>query len=257
MSVLTISSPSFANNGKSGIMVPDETGYYDQSLGGLNTHNSKGEFYLADGVEALFGIHSKLYERAMARELHAELGHPTPRPGESPTAFISRAMGIDEKNTCAHIREITLDLNFGRNNPGAAEPNAIAIRGKIAPNGVYGYVVKEAIENKYQQLAFSIRAITDRAVWKGKTVKKIVTPITFDYVNSPGIKYATKNNSLSLESEFGDDYLVDVDLMKEVLSDSMNYISMESADYRFREELLETISKTKRIIQKDRKIFLW
>lgn len=262
MSIITISSPSFAENGKSGVMVPDETGYYDVSMGGLNTFNSKGEFYLAYQVEELFGNYSKLSERAKRRELFAEDGHPTPRPGETQSAFISRAMGINEANTCSHIREISLDLEFGKKNPSKTNKEAIAIYGKIIPAGAKAAVVERAIANKYEQLAYSIRCIAEKAIHEGKTVKRVIVPITFDRVNSPGIGYATKDNSLSLESDGSAehamrDYLVDVDIMKNVLEEGMSYMSNESAGYQFREEVLRAISKTKEIKRKNRTIFMW
>lgn len=256
MSILKISAATFAENGKRGEMVPDSDGYYDVVLGGLNTYNTRNEYYSGRECLDLFNASSILMRRVKKKALYAENGHPKMQPGMTYAQFYERVMSIYEDNICSHIGDIDLDLEFGKKNPGAAQSNTIAILGKIAPAGPKADVVERAIKNKKQNLAYSIRSITDNdRLPNGQVEKHLRNIITFDYVGEGGIPFADKGYAPSLESHI--DLPVDRELMKEVINDILPHFGMEDSEYLIRESVLETVSKTKKIQKKDRKIFLF
>lgn len=260
MSVLQISAATFAENGKRGEMVPDSNGYYGVVLGGLNTYNTRNEYYSGKECLDLFNASSILMRRVKKKALYAENGHPKMTPGMTYAQFYERVMTIAEDNICSHIGAISLDLEFGKKNPGVAQNNTIAIMGKIAPAGPKADVVERAIKNKLQNLAYSIRSITDNdKLPNGQVEKHLRNIITFDYVGEGGIPFADKQFAPSLESHRDTfiDMPVDRELMKEVLNDIMPFMGMEDSDYLIRESVLETVSKTKEIQKKARKIFLF
>lgn len=255
MSTLSFSSPSFATPTKKGIMVPDETGYYGVSLGGLNIPNTKGEVYLAKNVLHLFNNTSLLVRRCNRGELKSELGHPYREGFMTETDFYNRALTVREDRVCSHIRKVDLDLEFGKKNPGKVPADAIGIYGLVIPAGPFADTVQRDFDNPYSQAAYSIRCVTDVDVINGIRYKTITMPITFDYVTSPGIHTAGKDNALSLESEFADDVVVDVELMKIALNDSRSILGLEHSEVEFREAMLEVISKTETIQRKGRRLF--
>lgn len=255
MSVLRISSATFAENGKRGEMVPDSNGYYDVILGGLNVYNTRNEYYSARECMDLFKSSSILMRRVKKKALYAENGHPKLTPGMSHSQFYERVLTIDEKNVCAHIGEISLDTEFGKNNPGTAQRDTIAILGKIAPAGPFANVIERAVKNKLQNLAFSIRSITDNEqLPNGQIEKHLKNIITFDYVTEGGIVFADKQYAPSLESH--QEVVVDRELMKEVIEDIIPFFGLEDSEMMIHESVLETISRTKEIKKKDRRIFL-
>ena len=97
---------SNSNNKK---LEQDENGYYKVNLGGLNTFNSAGEFYLVDGVKELLTTKSSsLARRLKSGYLKSEMDHPQFKPGMTKAQFYSRNMKIDIANTACHIRDIIL-----------------------------------------------------------------------------------------------------------------------------------------------------
>lgn len=186
-------------DGKKGILKPDADGYYTICLGGLNCENSYGAYYPLEPVRELFESSSIFMRRIKAGYLKAELGHP--KQGRmTDTEFYQRCMEIDEKNVCAHISDVWLDETYGKTNPNAMNPQMCAIMGKIKPSGPYADVLERAINNGRENVCFSLRSITEDQFTGGKYIKTIKTIITFDMVNEPGIKTATKFDTPTLES---------------------------------------------------------
>jgi hypothetical protein len=113
--------------------------------------------------------------------------------------FLSRIYTIDEKNTCCHFREIWLDPTYGKKNPGANNPGLVAIMALVKPAGPFGPALAEALENRHQNVCFSIRAITKDYVQQGRRYRVLFTIVTFDWVLEPGIATANKWDSPALE----------------------------------------------------------
>lgn len=186
---------------KEGKITPDENGYYELVVGGLNTHNNTGAwYYTIEGVRQLFGPGSLLHRRIANGCLRAEVNHPSRKPGEKDEAFIARMMDIDLNNTCAHFKDIWLDEDFGKNHPEYNNPNLVAIMAKVKPAGAKGQMLKEALENPCENVCFSIRALADEGYQRGKRIRVLKEIITIDLVSEGGILVASKWDSPATES---------------------------------------------------------
>lgn len=175
------------------VLEKDDHGYYKVCLGGLNTYNSAGAYYIADGVKELVSNPGSLvYRRLKSGYLNGEMGHPPFLPGMSKSDFILRNMKIDQSNISHHIKE----LEFVPDNKGSL----IRIMGWVKPSGPHGELLRQALDNPDQNVAFSIRSFTDDTIQGGRTIKQIREIITWDWVVEPGIKEANSWDTLAMES---------------------------------------------------------
>ena len=197
MSNIRFSCTSLAGTQKEGIIPKDANGYYDMVIGGLDILNSAGEYYDHAGAKKLFQESSSFMRRVKRGVLRGEVGHPRREHGQSIDSYISRILDIDEKNVCVHFSEIYLDFESFKNPDGT---KIVAIRAKLAPSGPKAEFLKQSLENKQENVCFSIRSFTENTFKRGRTIKSIKTIVTFDYVNEPGIHIAEKYKSPSLES---------------------------------------------------------
>lgn len=171
----------------------DDHGYYKVCLGALNTINSAGAYYVADGVKELVGNPSSLVCRRLRQGyLNGEMGHPQFQPGMTKTDFILRNMKIDQSNISHHIKEIEFIPD--------SKGSMIRIMGWVKPAGPHGELLKQALDNPDQNVAFSIRSFTDDTMQAGRVTKKIREIITWDWVVEPGIKVANSWDTMSMES---------------------------------------------------------
>lgn len=245
MSVVKFTETVFAENGKKGVLTPDEDGYYTVMVGALNSYNSAGEFYTAEGAIELFNTSAQLMRRIKNKALYSELGHPKRQPGMSLNDFYYRVISIEETNICGHFSEISLDLDWGKKNPQLRAPDMIAITAKVKPAGAKANALQLALENPKQNAAFSVRGLTENKNVNGRTERRLTNIITFDFVTEPGIRIADKHFSPALESINSRAYeltdtLVDKETLRKVLSESMNHIGMESNRGMY-EEILNSI----------------
>ncbi len=197
MSNIRFSCTSLAGTQKQGIIPKDANGYYDMVIGGLDILNSAGEYYDHAGAKELFQESSSFMRRVKRGALRGEVGHPRREHGQSIDSYVSRILDIDEKNVCVHFSEIYLDFESFKNPDGT---KIVAIRAKLAPSGPKAEFLKQSLENKQENVCFSIRSFTENTFKRGRTIKSIKTIVTFDYVNEPGIHIAEKYKSPSLES---------------------------------------------------------
>ena len=176
----------------------DENGYYYVTLGAINSYNSQGMFYIADGVKELVEDQSTLFTRRLkSGYLNGELGHPDLLPGMTNDEFINRNLVIDISNVSHHIRSVEfVPTNIPSGKPGAG--NVIKIMGWVKPSGAKGDILKQSLDNPDQNTAFSIRCLTYDDTTVTPATKKIIQIITWDFVIEPGIKYA--NSWSTLES---------------------------------------------------------
>lgn len=187
---------------KSGTIEPDKDGYYDLVIGALNSFNNSGAWYYNAKQEVLklFAPDSLLMRRVRNGVVRAEVGHPRQMPGESDDAYFGRLLDIDLNNTCAHIDNIWLDFNYGKNHPELKNPDMIAIIAKVKPCGGRGYILEEALKNNRANICFSIRALADEQLIRGKRVRTLREIITFDMVNEGGLLVASKWDSPACEA---------------------------------------------------------
>lgn len=202
MSTVTFSETIFTAKGKEGVLPgPDADGYYTVVLGGLNCYNASGEYYTSQNVIHLFRDASSVFQRRVkSGSLYAEVGHPRREQGMSLEDFYRRIIDLDDKNICAHISEVTLDLAFGAKNPDLRSPEMIAIMGKVKPAGPKSETMRLSLENRKQNTAFSVRGITSNFERNNRIERELTRVITFDHVTEPGIKAACKAYVPGLES---------------------------------------------------------
>lgn len=197
MEKVLFSCTALAGTGKKGKLAPDKDGNYIQPIGGLNVFNSVGEYYTYEGAKELFESSSTFMRRVKTSALKSEYGHPKPLPGQKYEEFVDRVLTIEEKNVCAHLKEIWLDFNAVKDSSGK---NVIAIMAKISPTGPYGPALQKSLDSPDEDVCFSIRSFTQDNYIGGIKHRRIAEIVTFDYVNEPGINFARKYKSPALES---------------------------------------------------------
>ncbi len=218
MSRIKFTATKLVGSGKQGILKPDSDGYYEMVIGGLNVHNSAGEYYTLDGAKDLFQSSSILMKRISGGYLKGELGHPKKLHGMSDNDYVDRVHQIEETNTVVHFKSMWLDESYGRNNPNCNNPALVAIMAKLKPAGAKPEVLQKALENPDENVAFSVRGITDDYYQGGKILRVLRTIITFDYVEAPGIHVANKFDSPSVES------LSDIIITPKIVSSIQNNV---------------------------------
>lgn len=178
----------------------DANGYYKVALGAFNTFNSAGDFYLADGVRDLIENQSSLlHKRLVKGYLNGEMGHPQYQIGMSKESYFTRNLRIEQSNISHHIKEIMLTpTNKDSGMPGKG--NVIKVEGWVKPAGPHGHLLKEALDNPDQNVAFSIRSFTEDTMIGGRNIKKLLNIVTWDWVLQPGIDLANQWDNASMES---------------------------------------------------------
>jgi hypothetical protein len=199
------SCTALAGSNKVGNIKRDENGYYPMVVGALNVYNSAGQFYVYEQAKELFQESSQLMRRVSKGALRGEYGHPKPTPGMSNDQFANRVMSIYEENTCCHHKEITLDFENVKDESGNP---VIAIISKVCPSGPMGPALERSLQNKDENVCFSIRAFTDDFRDRGITKRVLKTIVTWDLVNEPGLAIANKFAAPALEAFAEEDGLL-------------------------------------------------
>jgi len=174
-----------------------EDGYYEVILGGLNVRNTRGELYTYEHAKELFEASGVLQRRIQRGALRSENGHPVKEVGMTMKEYAGRLMSIRESRVCAHIRKV--DLVFDKIRDKDGKP-IVAIVGYVKPSGELGYVLRDALQNPNENIAFSIRAFTDDVETYRGLERRLHNIVTWDFVGEPGLPIAEKYNSPSLES---------------------------------------------------------
>ena len=187
---------ALAGTNKTGILKPDEHGYYKLILGALNFHNAAGIFYDYDSSKAVFEESSSFMRRIRGGNLYSEVEHPEWAPGMSIDDYVRRIRYIDGHNICAHIREIELVMEES----GAYGKRVCVIYGWVKPDREKGHLLKAALENPNQNVCFSIRSLVEERRVGATIMRSIQELISFDWVVEPGISKAHKFNAPGLES---------------------------------------------------------
>lgn len=234
-SIIKFSSEILVNKGKTGILTPDQDGYYELVVGGINTFNSCGEYYaMSNSVRALFESSSTFMRKVKSGKLYGELEHPEYVEGTSKDAYIRRIYHIDSNQVVCHFKDIWLDEDFGKNHPEHNNPNLIAIMAKVTPHGNKKHILQDALNNKFINPCFSIRSITNNYYHRGKLVKELDDIITFDYVSEGGIAIANKWDSPALESNGSylktamEDIILTKEKLTKIYESIPEYVSTES-----------------------------
>lgn len=180
---------------KAGILKPDADGYYPVVLGALGVENSNGEIYVNTSIaRATFEGNGTLMGRVARGTLKGEMAHPDPADSPNAVMFLRRVRTIKEDRVSHHIRKIWLqEIDYqGR--------KVLGIMGELKPVGPYGKILKEALDNKDENVCFSGRYFSNLSRQGGVMCREIHTCVTWDWVSEPGIEMANKYASPSLES---------------------------------------------------------
>lgn len=226
MSNVRFTSTKLINAGKKGILTPDKDGYYELVIGGLNTFNSAGEYYTADGAKQLFEQSSTFMRRVNNGCLKGEVGHPKKLPGMSNDEYINRILSMDEKNICCHFKEVWLDFDFGKKNPQLNNPALVAIMALVKPSGPKGDSLKASLDNHAENVCFSIRALTKDYYQRGQTIRTLTSIVCWDNVSEGGIAIAHKWQSPSLEELSS--YIIQKKALETIAYSDSNSIATES-----------------------------
>lgn len=183
--------------GKQGILPPDADGYYTMPIGALNTYNSVGDYYPYQTVKNLFEQSGTLMRRIQAGVLKGEYGHPKRQPNQTIESYAQRIMMIEEKSVCVHFSEVWLEFDAMKD---AAGRPIVAIMAKFKPSGPYADALEKSLNNRREDVCFSIRSFTEDVKIYGVNNRNIVEIVTWDAVTEPGIATARKYKAPGLES---------------------------------------------------------
>ena len=195
MSNLVMGCTALVGINKAGALKPDENGYYTVVLGALDFRNSVGEVYTEKSAREIFKESSGFMRRLRSGYCRGEYGHPKPN-GMTNDEFLIRIMTIEETRVSHHISEVWIDTESVKHKG----QKVIAIMGKILPSGPYGEVLAAQLLNPKENVAFSVRSITDNYYVNGRTEKDFREIACWDYVTEPGLAPANKYAAPGLES---------------------------------------------------------
>lgn len=200
MPIIEYASTKLHSLGKEGKITCDADGYYEIIIGAFNIYNSAGEFYTYQGVSSLFEDNSLFQRRVRGGNLKGEMGHPKRQPGQNDESYIDRMFIVEEKSEAVHYRKIKLDTDYGKKNPHLNNPSLVGVIAELRPSGFYGPALKDALDNKWQNVCFSLRGFTKDNLIRGEVHRTLESIVTWDVVIEPGLAVATKWDSPSLES---------------------------------------------------------
>ena len=201
----------------------DDKGYYEVTLGAFNVYNSVGEYYPAlESVKQMFSPGGALRRRLDNGACRSEMDHPNPSDHPNLMDFIKRVLTIQSDRVCAHIASVKLeDTRDDKGNP------IVLCMGRVKPSGPFGPTLHASLENTEENVAFSIRSLTDNHRRNGRVEKNIKNIVTWDYVNEPGISVANKFQTPTLES-LGDEVLIQEAMLSKIASEK-SQVGLESA----------------------------
>ena len=195
---------------KTGKLPKDENGYYTVILGALDVFNGNGAYYPFETGKHIFEESSILMRRVKDGALRGEYGHPKRAPGSSLQEHMVRCCNIVEDMVSHHIKEIWLDPKTAKGPDGRA---VVLIMAKVKPCGPYGKYLADQFENPDENVCFSIRSFTNDQMIGGVLYKNLKVVFTWDYVNEPGIGWAKKYNSPTLECMVDGEALITQDII--------------------------------------------
>lgn len=176
-----------------GLLKPDEDGYWWVNAGAYGVCNESGVYYSEDNIEKLFTNDGILKRRLEKKVVRAELGHPQFLPGMTNEMFESRMQQIQEDRYCGHIR----DAKLVKNKDGKSYITKI----NITPFGHYKSTLLDALTTKDANCFFSVRSLSNRQMINGVLIKYVYYIITWDFVTEGGMRIANSlDTTMDLES---------------------------------------------------------
>jgi len=257
--MIKFESTRLLGTGKKGIITPDQNGYFEICVGGLNIYNSMGEFYTVEGVRQLFEKSSRLMKNIQNGNLKSEEGHPKWTPGMTEDAWLRRLARIEEQNVCGHVSEVWLEEDYGKKNP-KLDNSVVGIFLKIKPAGIYGPALESAFLNPKENVNFSIRGITNDYYHGRQCIRVLEEIYTWDRVSVQGLDLANKFDSPSLEDDGVVETLYSKPIthtaVKRAYNESCNSIAMESDKANLKSLLDITTPKVAKQITSSESVFI-
>jgi hypothetical protein len=218
---------------KTGALVPDAEGYFITPVGALNTYNSSGEYYVAQGARDLFTASSIFMRRIESRRLKGECGHPKFLPSMTVKQYIERMMQIWEPEVDTFFQAITLDEDFGKKNPQLNNKDLVGVIARLTPSGPKSPGLRESLMRPGEDVCYSVRALTRDWYANGRNNRCIEKIFTYDHVTEPGVASAAKFNSAALESL--KDVIVKEDMFEQIIDSAFMDIASEDSKELARE----------------------
>jgi len=180
---------------------PDSDGYYEVVLGAFNVPNSQGVVYLGKpAMDILNNPDSVINKRLSTGRLRSEADHPEVTADMTNGMIVTRQLDISNKCVCGFIKEINIiETDKSAGIPGIG--NIVIIKGKIKPSGAFGDALKASLDNPEEDTCFSVRSFAKELFIGSTKCRRNTEIVTYDWVNAPGIKYASKLHKLAIESE--------------------------------------------------------
>lgn len=189
--------------------IPDENGFYKQLLGGFNVYNSSGDFYpYTNAILALFDASASLMRRLNNGVLKSEVNHPKRKPGETDEEFAEKWLSINPDNVCGIFNKIEL-AKEPVSVPGQNQPVYLTW-GYVKPTGVKKDVLESSLRDPDVNTAFSIRPVSRLVNNGGVTIRNVIHIVTWDYVEEPGINFATKAATSAIRESIGENFEIPI-----------------------------------------------
>ncbi len=194
MSKMLFSGATFKSGNN--VVPKREDGAYYVTLGAFNAFSTEGLFYNEYGLRELLtekndynSIASKI-DRRCAR---GEANHPIKQPGQTVPEFIDRNLIVDMSNASHSIQELGFEELEESELPGT---KVVLIKAWVIPTDTeVGRALKADLENENVNVAFSIRCFSKKVNINGVVHRIITKVMTWDWVDNPGISYATKSST--------------------------------------------------------------
>ena len=180
-----------------------ENGWYHVILGGFNILNKDGIYYDVEGVEEMLRNPNHLIcQRLEAGNLYGEMEHPLITPSMTGDQIINNNLKISGEKVSHVIRQIELIPIDNRQKMNPYNKPIYVVTAWIKPTGPFGHLLKESLDDPYQNTSFSVRSLVDNVIdSNGQMVRKMVTLITWDWVKEPGIRIADKSSAVSFNGK--------------------------------------------------------
>lgn len=191
MAKMLFSGASFkASNNK--VPKRDDGAFY-VTLGAFNAFSTEGLFYNEHGLRELLtekNDYNSIGSKIDRRCAKGEANHPMKRPGETIPEFIDRNLVIDMTNASHNILELGFEELEESELPGT---KVVLIKAWVLPtDNEVGRSLKADLENENVNVCFSIRCFSRVVEINGVKHRIITKVMTWDWIDNPGISYATK-----------------------------------------------------------------
>lgn len=223
MNRMVLGCTALRGSNKAGILRPDDKGYYEVVLGALDFQNSYGAVYPQAPAREMFKEGSGFMRRLRAGYCRGEYGHPKMEPGMTDRDYLRRILTIEETRISHHHRDVWIDVERVKHQ---GRP-VISIMGNVKPAGPYGQHLQASLDNPDENVAFSIRSLTDDYMVRGQLKKNLREVVGWDFVVEPGLAPANKYQAPSLESMF-QDFTMSRDTIAELAEERNGCVSMEA-----------------------------